>query len=125
MTDKNSDIERRLRDALPPGQAEAEAGRVPDFDAVWAAAESNVSRRRRRMTAIGGVAAGVAIIAVVIFGQLQPAERDWQFVDPDEIASSTSWAAPSDVLLPKHQFDIYGEIPVLIESTGTSEGALL
>jgi len=125
MTDNDTDLERTLRDALPPGQAEAEAGRVPGFDAVWTAAEARLSRQRRRMTAMGGIAAGVAVVAVLVISQLQPAERDWQYVDPDEFASSTSWAAPSDVLLPERQFDIYGEIPVLIESTGTSEGALL
>ena len=125
MTDNDTDLERTMRDALPQGLAEAEAGPVPGFDAVWAAAEARVSRQRRRMTAIGGIAAGVAVVAVLVISQLQPTERDWHYVDPDEFASSTSWAAPSDVLLPEHQFDIYGEIPVLIESTGTSEGALL
>ena len=125
MSSKKSDFERSLRDALQQGQARAEAGRAPDFDDLFAAAEAAAARRRGRVMAVGGVAAAVALVAIAVVMQLQPVEREWQFVDPDEFASSTSWSAPSDVLLPKHRFDIYGEIPVLIESTGTNEGALL
>ena len=125
MSSKESEFERRLRAAMQQGQAEAEAGRTPEFDDVFAAAEASAARRRGRVMAVGGVAAAVALVAIAVAMQLQPVEQDWQFVDPDEFASSTSWSAPSDVLLPEHRFDIYGEIPVLIESTGTSEGALL
>ena len=125
MSSKESEFERSLRDALQQGQAQAEAGRAPDFDDLFAAAEATAARRRRRVVAGGGIAAALALVATALVVQLQPVERDWQFVDPDEFASSTSWSAPSDVLLPEHRFDIYGEIPVLIESTGTNEGALL
>lgn len=120
-----TDIEHTLREALQQGQKDAEAGRAPDFDTVFAAAEASVSQRRRRTTAMGGIAAAIAVVAVLVIGQMRPAERDWQYVDPDEFANSTSWAAPSDVLLPEHRFDIFGDIPVLIESTDTDEGALL
>lgn len=125
MNNDMTDSERRLRDALRQGQSEAEAGRVPDFDTTWAVAEEKAQRGRRRITALGSLAAALALVAVVVVSQMRPAETDWQFVDPDEFASSTSWVAPSDVLLPEHQFDIYRDIPVLIESTGSEEGALL
>lgn len=125
MNNDMTDSERRLRDAMRQGQSEAEAGRVPDFDTTWAAAAAAAQRGRRRITALGSLAAAVALVAVVVVSQMRPAETDWQFVDPDEFADSTSWVAPSDVLLPEHRFDIYGDIPVLIESTGSEEGALL
>lgn len=120
-----TDIDNELHDALRNGQAKAEAGRIPDFDAVWARAESAIAQRRRRTRTIGGIAAAVALVAVVFASQLRQTEQEWQFVDPDEFASTTSWVAPSDVLLPKHRFDIYGEIPVLIESTDIDRGTLL
>ena len=125
MNNEMTDFERRLRDALQQGHSEAEAGRVPSFDTTWAAAQAAAQQRRRPVTVLGGLAAALALVAVVVFSQMRPAETDWQFVDPDEFANSTSWAAPSDVLLPEHRFDIYRDIPVLIESTGNEEGALL
>ena len=125
MNNDMTDSERRLRDAMRQGQSEAEAGRVPDFDTTWAAAEAASQRGRRRITALGSLAAALALVAVVVVSQMRPTETDWQFVNPDEFANSTSWVAPSDVLLPEHRFDIYRDIPVLIESTGSEEGALL
>lgn len=120
-----TDFEEQVRTALKRGHGEAEAGQVPDFDSVWAGAEKSIARRRRRIRAVGGVAAAAVLIAVVMIGQLRPVEQDWQFIDPNEIAGSTSWTAPSDVLLPTHRFDIYRDIPVLIESTGEDGGTLL
>jgi len=119
-----TDIDKELRDAMRNRQDKAGAWQGPDFDVVWARAESTVARRRRNRS-MGGIAAAVALVAVVLVSQLRQTEQEWQFVDPDEFASSTSWVAPSDILLPKHQFDIYGEIPVLIESTERDGGTLL
>lgn len=120
-----SDIDNKLREALRHGQDQAEAGHLPDFDTVWARAEASIAQRRRRTRVIGGMAAAVALVTVVFISQLRQTEQEWEFVDPDEFASSTSWVAPSDVLLPKHQFDIYGELPVFIESTDRDRGTLL
>ena len=120
-----TDFDRQLQAAVQRGQKDAEAGRVPDFGAVWSGAESVVASRRRRVRVVGGLAASAALLAVMFFAQIRPTEQEWQFVDPDEFVNSTSWAAPSDVLLPEHRFDIYGEIPVLIESTETDRGTLL
>jgi len=41
------------------------------------------------------------------------------------LLGTTGWSAPSDSLMPDHQFDIYQDIPVLIESTETYGGTLL
>ena len=120
-----TDFEQQIRAALKQGHREAEAGQVPDFESVWKGADQRVARKRRRIRAVGGMAAAAALIAVVVIGQQRPVEQDWQFIDPNEIAGSTSWTAPSDVLLPTHQFDIYRDIPVLIESTGEDGGTLL
>ena len=125
MNNEMRDNDRKLRDAVRQGHSEAETGRIPSFDATWAAAEAAALQRRRRVTSLGSAAAVIALVAVVVVSQMRPAETDWQFVDPDEFANSTSWVAPSDVLLPEHRFDIYRDIPVLIESTVSEEGALL
>ena len=119
-----TDSDKALRDRLNRAQQAAEDGRVPSFDTVWAAAEKRAGRGRKQGWMAGGAAAA-AIIAMITVGLLRPAEQDWQIVNPDEFESGTSWVAPSDVLLPDHRVDIYREIPVLIESTKTEEGALL
>ena len=118
MTD--TEFERALREGLQ--QAEGQC--VPVFADSWAAAKRRAARRGSRRY-LGALAVAATVVLAVAIGLLRPAEQAWQFVDPDEFASSTQWVAPSDVLLPERRFDIYGEIPVLIESTGTDEGALL
>ena len=121
MTDTDNTPRAMLRDA----QQQAEAGRTSDFDTVWARAESTIVQRRRRTRFMSGIAAAAALVAVIIVSQLRSSEPEWQFVDLDELSGHTSWVAPSDVLLPKHQFDIYGDIPVLIESTDRDGETLL
>ena len=118
MTDIN--IERAVRE----GQQQAEAGRVSAFEDVWAAAEERAARRGSGRF-LGAIAVAASIVVAVAIGVMRPAEHEWQFVNPEDFASSTSWVAPSDVLLPERRFDLYEEIPVLIESTETDEGALL
>lgn len=96
---------------------------APPFAEVFAAAEQRLRTRRRRRFAGAGAAALVALVAL----SLQPESPHDEFVylDVEELAASTSWSAPSDSLLPKHQFDIYQEIPRLFESTEPDGGALL
>lgn len=112
-----------IRQGLKRGQSIAEAGRVPAFDRVWAGARRRVASRRRRRVA-GGLAAAVTLtaMAAVLLQSRQPA---WEFVDPEDLVTGTSWQAPSDVLLPEYRIDIYEEIPVLIESTAIDGGTLL
>lgn len=118
-----NDSDKTLQSRLKQAQQDAEEGQVPGFDAVWAAAERRAAARPKRGWIAGAIAA--AILGAITIGLLPPAERHWEFVDPAEFESSTSWVAPSDVLLPDHRVDIYREIPVLIESTKIEEGALL
>jgi len=42
-----------------------------------------------------------------------------------DLLESTSWVAPSDVLLPKHEIDLYQDLPAFSVSTRPAEGALL
>ena len=127
MTMPMNNPEKTVQRQVKQAQQDAEADRVPDFSTTWAAAEARASAGRRRgwMAGSAATAAVVAAIAVITVGLLRPVEQDWQFVNPDVFENSTSWAAPSDILLPEHRVDIYREIPVLIESTKTEEGALL
>jgi hypothetical protein len=124
MNSTMNDIDRTLQSRVSQAQREFEQGRVPAFHTVWAAAEKRAARGRKQGWMAGGAVAAAAV-AMVAVGLLRPAEQDWQFVNPDAFENSTSWVAPSDVLLPEHRVDIYREIPVLIESTKTEEGALL
>ncbi len=111
-----------LRDALREVQSSKERGLVPDFNSTWSASESRARAVRKRR----GVFAGAAIaVAVLTFVLLPGDDNDWHYIDADELLETTQWFAPSDSLLPKHQFDIYQDIPVLIESTETYGGALL
>ncbi len=114
----------RIRYALRAEQERREAGRIPAFDGTFAAAEIQAASRARRRKAVLGIAAAAAVVAI-LSSQLLPRENEWQYVDPDDLATSTAWVAPSDVLLPEHSIDIYRDIPVLIESTDSNGGALL
>jgi hypothetical protein len=101
-----------------------EKGRTPDFDDVWEAASSRAALVRKRQRALAGSAAVAAVVAIA-FAWLAPHEDEWRYIDAGGFLETTSWSAPSDTLLPEHQIDIYRDIPVLIESTGTNGGALL
>ena len=48
-----------------------------------------------------------------------------EYIELAELMGSTSWAAPSDVLMPEYEIDIYQDLPALMESTKPVEGALL
>ena len=56
---------------------------------------------------------------------LTPAPTVLPLIEMGELLGSTSWQAPSDVLLPQHEFDLYQDMPALIESTEAATGALL
>ncbi len=114
-----------LQATLHNAQQQAD-GIAPDFDTVFSAATTRVSRTRRRRFA--GLAAAAAVAALVIT-MLPNQQDDFVFVNLDELTATTYWSAPSDSLLPTHQFDIYRELPQLINlpdvSTKPDEGALL
>ena len=54
-----------------------------------------------------------------------PAQTTEPYIEVADLLESTYWSAPSDVLLPDRQFDIYQELPVIFESTEPAGGALL
>ena len=104
---------------------------APDFDVVMQAAqEQHAARRKRtRFIAITTVAAMLMIMTVGRWPSerwlSEPKVADDEFLIAAALLENTSWAAPSDVLLPQHRFDIYREIPAFIESTKLEEGTLL
>jgi hypothetical protein len=113
----DSDIQQALRRRMP-------AGEPPSFDATWHAAELRYRRGRRRNAALAGLAATVAA-AVIVVNLLMPGPEQVAYIELAELLETTSWQAPSDTLMPERQFDIYQELPVLIESTEEAGGALL
>jgi regulator of extracellular matrix RemA (YlzA/DUF370 family) len=117
MTDNESKLEKILAGAFERDD------QVPAFDATWAAAETRYRKRRRRRAMVS-VAASVAIVAIVL-SALQPETVDAPIIEMAELLGTTSWQAPSDVLLPEHRFDIYQDLPDLIQSTDGAGEALL
>lgn len=114
-------IGKALQDAYRTAE-----GKPPPFDAVWAAAEARHATTQRRFRVVSGLAAAAAVMAItVIFWPGQQAEMTDEFLIADALMNSTSWTAPSDALMPDHQFDIYQGIPLLDASTISQEGSLL
>ena len=114
-------IRKKLREAF----AEAE-GKPPSFDGLWMRAEAQQARSMRRVRAIGGIAAAAAVLVVTaVLWPTRDAELNGEYLIADALLNSTSWTAPSDALMPDHQFDIYQEVPFLFESTISQEGPLL
>lgn len=96
---------------------------APPFDAMFAVAERRVrARPRKRLLAAGGIAAAIAAVAVLLAPAPQPGAH---YVDMEEFLATTKWRAPSDVLLPRREINLYEDLPVMIESTRPAEGALL
>jgi len=102
---------------------EAAAEKSPSFDHVWQAAESRYIGSRQNYRRVASVAALAA--AVVVALNWQPPVEETTYIEIAELLESTSWSAPSDVLLPDRKFDIYQDMPVLFESTDPAGGALL
>lgn len=99
---------------------------IPEFGATWIAAEARVQTSKRRIRIIVGMAASIAVVAV-IFNMLPP--RQPPPLPDSELAavlmSSLLWNAPSDSLMPEHLFDIYQDVPEIIQSTDLTKGLLL
>ena len=118
-----TDSEDKLQEQLRQSWSSIEAGRAPSFADAWQAAERRHAKRRRRTRALVGAAA--AVVAIIAVSLLRQAPQSVEYIEIEELMSSTSWQAPSDVLLPEHEFDIYQELPSLLESTETAGGSLL
>jgi len=120
MSDDN--IQNVLKDALSAAHQES----PPTFDVVWTAAERRHRRSRRRYAAFGGIAAAAVMVAVVtgLWPSQETALTD-EYLIADALLNATQWSAPSDALMPQHRYDVYREIPFLLESTELNEGSLL
>lgn len=108
MQTTNDTLRRRVREAWP------EASQAPLFEATWAAAERRRGGRRYGF-GLGAAAAAVAAAVMVLTNSGAPTSES--YVEVADLMNSTYWAAPSDVLLPDREFDIYQDLPELFEST--------
>ncbi len=103
-----NDLEQQVAAAYRSKEIEA-----PAFDTTFEAATRRAERRSQAVRVGLPLAAAVAMAAVIVN---QP-EPEIVFVAEAELLGATWWQAPSDELLPTHQFDIYRDLPDLIEST--------
>ena len=120
MNEEN--LKKQLQESLQSKQGDD----VPAFDAMWAQAEQKHCASRLRYQRIAGFTA-VAAVAATAF-MLWPLNGNiaaGPYLTEEDLMNSTHWLAPSDVLLPEHRVDIYGELPVLIETNDLDEGSLL
>ncbi len=107
-------------------EATQTVSRIPSFDETWVIAEAEVARTTKpRQRYVGWVAAAAVVVLAVVLLPSQKKELSDDYMIADALLNSTSWSAPSDALLPEHQFDIYQEIPFLLESTNGQDGSLL
>ncbi len=116
MQTKDDTLRRRVREAWP------EPSQAPPFEATWAAAERRRGGRRYGY-GLGGAAAAVTAAVIILISNGAPPAGD--YLEVADLMNSTYWAAPSDVLLPEREFDIYQDLPELFESTDPAGGALL
>lgn len=117
MNETDRKLAERVQRAMPTAD-------VPAFEATLLAASRKAGRRRHGMHLLA--AAAVAAIAVaVLLDQRGPGEHTLEYIEMAELMDSTTWSAPSDSLLPDRRFDIYQDLPTLMESTEVSGGALL
>jgi hypothetical protein len=115
-----------IRKFLNPAFDEALRTDSPSFERVWANAETAYGYAQSRYRVFAGIAATVAVLAIAAgLWPAKQAEPGDDYLIADAIMNTTLWFAPSDSLLPEHQFDIYREIPFLDESTNALEGTLL
>lgn len=120
MTD--NELKQKLRESLQSMQGSDE----PAFDVVWANANKRYRASRSRYRRFAGLAAAAAIAAITfMMWPLNGNNPMDVYLTEEELMSSTQWLAPSDVLLPEHRIDIYGELPQLIESNDLDEGSRL
>jgi hypothetical protein len=118
--------ETELQDKVGKALRRASSSAVPDFDKVWSAAEREVKRSRKRYAVVGGIAAAFAVVAIVVGNwNAQAPDIGDEYLITDALMNSTQWLAPSDALMPQHQFDIYQGISFPGESTDLQDGSLL
>ncbi len=112
-----TDMERRITRAMSSAD-----GSPPVFDEVFGRAEVRAGESRRRRRSALGLAAAIALAALLLPSQVPESPG---LISDEELFGTTSWSAPSDVLLPRRETDIFYELPALPGSTEPAGGALL
>lgn len=115
--------DEELKQSLKCAFASAE-GKPPDFERTLGAAESSLRRKRTLMRIATGTAAAALALFLGIWSSEAPQSSD-EYLIAEALMNSTTWSAPSDVLMPERQFDIYRDIPFPVPSTNLQEGTLL
>jgi hypothetical protein len=112
-----------IQDQVSRAWQQAEGARPPQFDRIWQAADARHLKSRQRY---GRVASAAAIVAAAVVAlNWQTTANETTYIELAELLESTYWSAPSDVLLPKRDIDIYQDMPVLFESFEPAGGELL
>jgi len=119
--------DRQIREEIKKAaEATQTVARIPSFEETWVVAEAEVARTTKPRRHFGGWLAAAAVVGLAVaMWPGQQTELSDDYMIADALLNSTSWSAPSDALLPEHQFDIYQEIPFLLESTNGQDGSLL
>jgi hypothetical protein len=94
----------------------------PGFSESWQAARERHAAGRRYYQRFAAAAAVIAVAVMAL--NLEPATQE-TYIEVADLLETTYWTAPSDVLLPEREFDIYQDMPVLFESTEPAGGTLL
>jgi hypothetical protein len=118
--------EEKMRKSVAESLSSKEAGSVPGFEETWLVAERRYMAQKRRFRTVTGIAASLALIAIVVGLSLRGEQQTLpDFELSAGLMNSTLWSAPSDVLMPEHAIDIYQDIPDMPVSTDFIEGTLL
>ena len=94
----------------------------PGFRNTWQAARERHTTGRRYYQRFAAAAAVIAVAAIALNSGPPTQET---YIEVADLLETTYWTAPSDVLLPEREFDIYQDMPVLFESTEPAGGTLL
>ena len=112
-----TDIQRRIKRTMTSADDNS-----PAFDEIFGRAEVHAGQSRRRRRSALGLAAAVALAALLLPSQSPESPG---LISDEELFGTTSWSPPSDVLLPSRETDIFYELPALPGSTEPAGGALL
>lgn len=118
--------EKELGKSVAESISKQDSRSVPGFDETWAAAEARFLVEKRRYAMVTGAAVSLALVAIVL-GMLPPDGRQElpDFGLEAGMMNTTWWSAPSDILMPQYQIDIYQDIPEIPVSTDLNGEALL
>lgn len=111
------ELERRVARSIKAHDMQA-----PEFDTLFSTAKDRAANRRSRRHAAFALAAAASFAVLIV---TWPQSDAPSLISDEELLGSTSWSAPSDVLLPVRQTNIFDDLPALPESTGPVGETLL